>query len=417
MIEIKVTKILKESTISRILELVENATEKKAHTENFISKFARIYTPLVILIALLITIFPTTILKQDFLTWVYRALTFLVVACPCALVVSVPMSFFGGIGCASREGILVKGSNYIELLSKINTVVFDKTGTLTKGVFKVQRIEPKENKEKILKYAAYAEYFSNHPIANTIKDTYGKEIENENIKEVEEISGKGVIAYIEGKEIRVGNIKLMEDIIIDSREENGTNVYVAVDRKCLGKIVISDEIKEDSKETIRILKNMGISKTIMLTGDRKETGEEVAKTLGIEKVYADLLPVDKVEKMQEIMKEKESKSAFVGDGLNDAPVIAMADCGIAMGAYGTDAAIEAADVVIMKDKPSQIITAIRIARKTILIAKENIIIALAIKFAVLILSFFGITTMWEAVFADVGVTIIATLNALRTLKP
>ena len=295
-------------------------------------------------------------------------------------------------------------------------MVFDKTGTLTKGVFKVQKIEPIDNKEEILKYAAYAEYFSNHPIAKAIKEEYNKEIEKEKIKDIEEISGQGIVAYINGKEVRVGNTKLMEEINFNKKEGNGTVVYVAVDRKYIGKIVISDEIKEDSKESIRILKEMGIKKFAILTGDRKKVGENIGKTLGIEEVYSDLLPVDKVEKMQEIMEQNRGISAFVGDGLNDAPVIAMADCGIAMGGFGTESAIEAADVVIMKDKPSQIITAIRIARKTMRIAKENITIALAIKLLVLILSFFGIATMWEAVFADVGVTILATLNALRTLK-
>ena len=295
-------------------------------------------------------------------------------------------------------------------------MVFDKTGTLTKGVFKVQKIEPIDNKEEILKYAAYAEYFSNHPIAKAIKEEYNKEIEKEKIKDIEEISGQGIVAYINGKEVRVGNTKLMEEINFNKKEGNGTVVYVAVDRKYIGKIVISDEIKEDSKESIRILKEMGIKKFAILTGDRKKVGENIGKTLGIEEVYSDLLPVDKVEKMQEIMEQNRGISAFVGDGLNDAPVIAMADCGIAMGGFGTESAIEAADVVIMKDRPSQIITAIRIARKTMRIAKENITIALAIKLLVLILSFFGIATMWEAVFADVGVTILATLNALRTLK-
>lgn len=417
-LEIKVTKVFQESTVSKILNLVENAGEKKAHAEKFITKFAKVYTPLVILAALLIATIPTIVLKQEFLTWLYRALTFLVVSCPCALVVSVPLSFFGGIGGASKKGILVKGSSYLEVLSKLETVVFDKTGTLTKGVFKVQSIEPLEKKDELLKIAAYAENYSNHPIANSIKEAYGKEIDKEKVTNVEEISGNGIIANVEGQKVCIGNLKLMQSIGIKISKEDtaGTVVYIAIENSYAGKIVISDEIKEDSKNAITDLKKCGIKNTVMLTGDRKEVGDSVGKELKIDKVYAELLPTDKAKKLEELIKDTKKKVAFVGDGLNDAPVLAMADVGIAMGAYGTDAAIEAADVVIMTDEPSKIVTAIKIAKKTMKIARENIIFAIGVKLIVLALGFFGIATMWEAVFADVGVTVLATLNSLRTLK-
>ena len=417
-LEIKVTKEFKESTLSKILDLVENAGEKKAHTEKFITKFAKVYTPTVIILAVIIFVIPTLILKMDFNTWLYRALAFLVTSCPCALVVSVPLSFFGGIGGASRKGILVKGSNYLELLANIDTVVFDKTGTLTKGNFKVQNINAIGSKDELLETAAYIESFSNHPIAKSILESYGKEVDKQKITEYEEISGHGVTALVDGKKVFLGNSKLMEKIGIKVQEEKNaaTVVYIAIDGEYAGKIEIADEIKEDSKLAINNLKKQGIKKVVMLTGDRKQVGEEVAKKLNIDNVFTELLPTDKVEKLQELLNGKNQGVAFVGDGLNDAPVLAMADVGIAMGGYGTDAAIEAADVVIMTDEPSKICEAIKTARKTIKISKENITFAIGVKILVLLLVFLGIAKMWEAVFADVGVTVLATLNALRTLK-
>ena len=417
-LEIKVTKKFEESTVSKILDLVENATEKKAHTEKFITKFAKIYTPAVILVAITMAIIPPLVLKQEFLDWLYRALEFLVVSCPCALVVSVPLSFFGGIGGASKNGILIKGSNYLELLSKLDTVVFDKTGTLTKGSFQVQSIEPEEKKQELLEIAAHLENYSNHPIANSIKDAYGKNIDKTRISDFEEISGNGIKAKIDGKQLYLGNSKLMGKIGVNVQEKEtiGTVVYMASEKQYIGKIVIADEIKEDSKEACLTLKKYGIKQLVMLTGDRKEVGEKVGEKLGIDKVYTELLPTDKANKLEELLKNKRGNIAFVGDGINDAPVIAMADVGIAMGAYGADAAIEAADAVIMTDEPSKICTAIKVAKKTMKIAKENIIVAILVKFAVLILSILGISTMWQAVFADVGVTVLATLNSLRTLR-
>lgn len=417
-LEIRVTKEFKESTLSKILDLVENAGEKKAHTEKFITKFSKIYTPTVIALAFLILIIPTLIMHKDFTTWVYRALSFLVVSCPCALVVSVPLSFFGGIGGASRKGILVKGSNYLELLANLGTVVFDKTGTLTKGNFKVQNVDAIGDKDELLKIAAYAESFSNHPIARSIIESYGKEINKQDIKEYEEISGHGVSAIIEGKKVLLGNSKLMKKIGITVKEENNyaTVVYIAIDEKYAGKIEIADELKEDSKVAIENLKKQGIKKTVMLTGDREKVGKDVAEKLGIDEVYTELLPTGKVDELQKLLNNKKGNVAFVGDGLNDAPVLAMADVGIAMGGYGTDAAIEAADVVIMTDEPSKICEAIQTAKKTIKISKENITFAIAVKLTVLLLVFLGVATMWQAVFADVGVTVIATLNALRTLE-
>lgn len=417
-LEIRVTKEFKESTLSKILDLVENAGEKKAHTERFITKFSKIYTPTVIALAFLILIIPTLIMHKDFTTWVYRALSFLVVSCPCALVVSVPLSFFGGIGGASRKGILVKGSNYLELLANLETVVFDKTGTLTKGNFKVQNVDAIGDKDELLKIAAYAESFSNHPIARSIIESYGKEINKQDIKEYEEISGHGVSAIIEGKKVLLGNSKLMKKIGITVKEENNsaTVVYIAIDEKYAGKIEIADELKEDSKVAIENLKKQGIKKTVMLTGDREKVGKDVAEKLGIDEVYTELLPTGKVDELQKLLNNKKGNVAFVGDGLNDAPVLAMADVGIAMGGYGTDAAIEAADVVIMTDEPSKICEAIQTAKKTIKISKENITFAIAVKLTVLLLVFLGVATMWQAVFADVGVTVIATLNALRTLE-
>ena len=421
LIEVEVTKEFGESTVSKILDLVENATEKKAHTEKFITKFAKIYTPTVIILAFLIVIVPTLIFKQDFMEWLYRALTFLVVSCPCALVVSVPLSFFGGIGGASRKGILIKGSNYIELLSKADTVVFDKTGTLTKGTFKVQSILPTNMKEEeLLEMAAYVEEFSSHPIANSIRTAYGKQIDKSKISNVEEISGNGISAKIDGKKVYAGNSKLMEKIgiTVEKEEMIGTVVYIATKDCYEGKIIISDEIKVDAKYTIAELKKNGIKQTIMLTGDLSKVANSVGNEIGIDKVYSELLPTEKVDKIEQEIMQKNTKgyTIFVGDGLNDAPVLVRADVGIAMGAYGTDAAIEAADVVIMTDEPYKILSAIKIAKKTMKIAKQNIILAIGIKVLVLILSFFGLATMWEAVFADVGVTVIAVINSLRTLK-
>lgn len=419
LLEVEVTKEFGESTVSKILDLVQNATSKKAHTEKFITKFAKIYTPVVIILAVLIATISTIILKQEVIIWIYRALTFLVVSCPCALVVSVPLSFFGGIGEASRKGILIKGSNYLELLAKADTVVFDKTGTLTKGNFKVQSILPKEiSQEELLEIAAYVEEFSNHPIANSIKMEYGKEIDKSKISSVEEFSGNGISALVQGRKIYAGNSKLMQKIGIKVQDEKmaGTVVHIATEGKYEGKIVISDEIKPDAKETITELKKNGIKQTIMLTGDLEKVANAVGTELEIDTVYSELLPTDKVEKIEQIIKGKKESVIFVGDGLNDAPVLATADVGIAMGAYGADAAIEAADGVIMTDEPLKILSAIKIAKKTMKIAKQNIILAIGIKLVVLILSFFGVATMWEAVFADVGVTVIAVLNSLRTLR-
>ena len=418
-LEVEVTKEFGESTVSKILDLVQNATNKKAYTEKFITKFAKVYTPIVILLAVLIAVIPTLIFKQEFITWIYRALTFLVVSCPCALVVSVPLSFFGGIGGASRKGILIKGSNYLELLAKADTVVFDKTGTLTKGTFTVQSILPeRKSKEELIEMAAYVEEFSNHPIANSIKVAYGKEIDKLKISNVEEISGNGISALIEGKKVYAGNSKLMDKIGIQVQNEEtaGTIVYIATEGSYEGKIIISDEIKSDSKQAITELKKSGIKQTIMLTGDLEKVANIVGNEIGIDKVYSELLPTDKVEKIEQIMNEGKESVIFVGDGLNDAPVLVTADVGIAMGAYGTEAAIEASDCVIMTDEPMKILSAIKIAKKTMKIAKQNIVFAIGVKLLVLILSFCGLATMWEAVFADVGVTVIAVLNSLRTLK-
>ena len=427
LLEIEVTKKFGESTVSKILDLVENASSKKAKTENFITKFAQYYTPVVVIIAVLLaTIPPLVINGAEFTDWLYRALTFLVVSCPCALVISIPLGFFGGIGGASKKGILVKGSNYLEALSNTEIVVFDKTGTLTQGVFEVQKIETKNEIEKseILKYAAYAENYSNHPIALSVKREYvdklKKEIDTKLISNVEEISGLGVNARIEDKDILVGNKKLMEEKNIEYTKCNeiGTIIYVAINNKFAGYIVIADKIKNDSKKAIQNLKKNNITKTIMLTGDRKDVGEAVSKELGLDEVYTELLPDGKVEKVEELIKTKSQKGklVFVGDGINDAPVLALADIGIAMGGLGADSAIEAADIVIMTDEPSKINDAIKISKKTMKIVKQNIIFAIAIKILVLILSAFGLSTMWEAVFADVGVSVIAIINSLRAMR-
>ena len=418
---IKVEKEFGESTVSKILDLVENAGNKKSKSENFITKFAKIYTPIVVGIAILLAIIPPFLLKWgSFSEWLERALTFLVVSCPCALVISIPLGFFGGIGGASRKGVLIKGSNYLELLSKTDIFVFDKTGTLTEGVFEVQKINPVDiSEEELLKIAAYAENYSNHPISASIKKAYQKEINQEIIEKTEEISGKGIISQIENKTVVIGNNKIMQEKGIEYKECNdiGTILYVAINNKFEGSIVIADKIKEDAKQTIQGLKRNNVSKTVMLTGDKKEIAEKVAKQIEIDEVYTDLLPDQKVEKVEELMKQKTEKGklAFVGDGINDAPVLAISDIGIAMGGLGSDAAIEAADIVIMNDKPSKILEAIKISNKTMRIVKQNIIFAISVKILVLILGACGIATMWEAVFADVGVSFIAILNSLRAL--
>ena len=418
----EVTKEFGESTVSKILDLVENASSKKSNSEQFITKFARYYTPVVVIIAVFLAIIPPLIIDgATFSDWIYRALAFLVVSCPCALVISIPLSFFGGIGGASKKGVLVKGSNYLEALAETEIVVFDKTGTLTKGVFNVQEIHPEGvSKEELLELTAHAESYSNHPISLSLKRAYSKEIDNGRISDVEEISGHGVIATVDGKKVMAGNIKLMKmmDIPYFKGELIGTIVHVAVNNKYIGYIVIADEVKEDSAQAIKELKAANIKKTVMLTGDNKSIGSKVAKELGLDKVYAELLPADKVEKLEELFsqKSKKGKLAFVGDGINDAPVLARADIGIAMGGLGSDAAIEAADVVIMTDEPSKIATTMKISKKTLKIAHQNIVFAIGIKIIVLILSAFGITTMWAAIFADVGVTIIAVLNAFRALN-
>ena len=421
-IKIEVTKEFGESTVSKILDLVENASSKKSKSENFISKFAKYYTPTVVIIAVILAIFPPIIMEnQTFSDWIYRALSFLVVSCPCALVISIPLSFFGGIGGASKMGILIKGSNYLEGLASTETIVFDKTGTLTQGVFEVQKVEAIDiPKEELLKITAYSENYSNHPISLSVKKAYNKEIDEKKIVKTQEIPGLGIIAKIEDKEVLVGNEKLMNEYKIKYTESNdiGTILYVAIEKKFAGFIVISDKIKEDSKKAIKDLKKNNIKQTVMLTGDRKEVGESVAKELGIDKVYTELLPDGKVEKVESLIKEKgkTSKIAFVGDGINDSPVLAISDIGIAMGGVGSDAAIEAADIVLMTDEPSKIVDAIHLSKKTMRIVKENIVFAIFIKVLVLILSAIGISTMWEAVFADVGVSIIAILNALRVLR-
>ena len=422
LIKIQVTKEYGESTVSKILNLVENASSRKSKSENFITKFARYYTPIVVGIALILAVVPPLIIKgASFSDWIYRALSFLVVSCPCALVISIPLSFFGGIGGASKIGILIKGSNYLEALSNTEIVVFDKTGTLTQGVFEVQKVNAIGITEKeLLKLAAYSENYSNHPIAKSIKKAYGEEIDEKQIEKIEEIPGLGIMANIEGTEISVGNEKLMQknQIEFNKCNELGTIIHVAINNKYVGYILIADKIKEDSENTIKELKKYNIKETVMLTGDRTEVGEYVANKLGIDKVYAELLPDGKVEKIEELLKEKTEKGklAFVGDGINDSPVLALADIGIAMGGLGADSAIEAADIVLMTDEPSKIIDAIKISRKTMKIAKENIAFAIIVKIAVLILVALGISTMWEAVFADVGVTVIVILNALRALK-
>ena len=422
LIKVKVTKEFGESTVSKILDLVENASSKKSKSENFITKFAAYYTPIVVIIAVILAIVPPLIIPgAEFSDWIYRALSFLVVSCPCALVISIPLSFFGGIGGASKMGILIKGSNYLEALANTEIVVFDKTGTLTEGDAKVQKIEAEGiSKEELLEITALAENFSNHPIAISIKSEYNKPIDEKRIVKTQELTGRGINATIDEKEVLVGNEKLMKEEKIDYKEctDAGTALYVAIDKKYVGYILIADSIKKDSKKAIQNLKKNAIKQTVMLTGDRKQVGEVVAKELGIDKVYTELLPDGKVEKVEELLKEKSPKGklAFVGDGINDAPVLAISDIGIAMGALGSDAAIEAADIVLMTDEPSKIVDAIHLSKKTMRIVKENITFAILVKVIVLILSAFGLSTMWEAVFADVGVSIIAIINALRVLR-
>lgn len=420
LLRVRVTKEFGESTVAKILDLVENASAKKAKAENFITKFARYYTPCVVIGAVLLALVPPLIVG-GWTMWIQRALIFLVISCPCALVISVPLSFFGGIGGASKCGILVKGGNYLEVLAKTQTVVFDKTGTLTKGVFNVTAIHPEQCSEaELLEMAAYAESYSDHPISRSLKEAYAERIDALRVSQVEEISGRGVHATIDGKRVCVGNDKLMENIGVSWHpcHRVGTTVHVAIDGVYAGHIVISDEIKQDAAKAIRQLKAEGVEKTVMLTGDAKAVGESVAKELGLDEVYTQLLPADKVEKVEQLLNHRQGngKLAFVGDGINDAPVLSRADLGIAMGAMGSDAAIEAADVVLMDDQPSKIATAIRIAKKTLGIVKQNIVFALAIKGLFLIMGAFGVANMWEAVFADVGVAIIAILNAMRALK-
>ncbi len=419
-IYVEVTKPYAESTVSRILDLVENAGSRKAKTENFITKFARYYTPIVVGAAVLLALVPG-LYTHEWSRWVYRAMVFLVISCPCALVISVPLSFFGGIGGASKHGILVKGSNYMEVLAKIHTIVFDKTGTLTKGVFRVKAVHPDHcDKAQLLEYAALAESFSTHPISRSLCEAYGKTPKKSRVAGVEEYSGRGIEATIDGKKIAVGNDKLMAQVgaAAHTCHLTGTVVHVAIDGTYAGHIVISDEIKPEAAASMQELKAVGVQKTVMLTGDRREVGEQVAKELGIDLVYTELLPKDKVEKVEVLLgqMEPEQKLAFVGDGINDAPVLSRADLGIAMGAMGSDAAIEAADVVLMDDNTLRIAEAVKIARKTLKIVKQNIVFVLLIKLIFLIMGAFGVANMWEAVFADVGVSIIAILNAMRTLR-
>ena len=419
LLRVRVTKAFGESTVSKILDLVENAGSKKARAENFITKFARVYTPCVVIAAVLLAVVPSLV-SGDWSEWT-RALIFLVVSCPCALVISVPLSFFGGIGGASRDGILVKGGSYLETLSQAEIVVFDKTGTLTKGVFNVTAIHPdKISEAELLELAAYAESYSDHPISRSIREAYGEDIDQNRVGAVEELAGRGVRAVIDGKTVCVGNSKLMDELGAKWHpcHHVGTTVHVEVDGLYAGHLVISDEVKPDAAEAIRKLKELGVQKTVMLTGDAQAVGERVGAELGLDEVHAQLLPAGKVERVEALLKEKSDKGAlvFVGDGINDAPVLSRADVGVAMGGMGSDAAIEAADVVFMDDKPSKLADAIRIARKTRAIVRQNVVFALAVKLLVMVLGAFGVANMWEAVFADVGVSVIAILNAMRALR-
>ena len=420
-LKVKVTKEFGESTVSKILDLVENASSRKSSSENFISKFAKYYTPIVVIISLFLAVIPPLILKDSFNTWIYRALSFLVVSCPCALVVSIPLSFFGGIGASSRIGVLVKGSNYLEALSKTEIIVCDKTGTLTEGEFKVQNINAIGiSDEELLKYASYAENFSNHPISISIKNEYSKKIDAKKVTETKEIPGKGVYAKVENKDVLVGNEKLLNQYKIKHEVVNelGTIIYVAIDNEFKGTITISDKIKEDSYKAIKLFRENNVKKIVMLTGDKDSISRKVSNELNLDEYHSELLPQDKVKIVEELMKEKSEsgKLLFVGDGINDAPVLALSDIGVSMGGLGSDAAIEASDVVIMTDEPSKIAESISISRKTMRIVKQNIIFAITVKISVLLLSALGIATMWSAVFADVGVSVIAILNAFRILK-
>ena len=426
-VKVRTTKSFGESTVSKIIDLVENATESKSKSETFITRFARIYTPVVVFAALALALLPPLFsgdFTGTFATWLYRALMFLVVSCPCALVISVPLTFFGGIGGASRKGILVKGANYMDVLAKIGTVVFDKTGTLTHGQFAVTAVHPEKCDERhLLHLAAHVEHYSTHPIGAALRDAFPDEATDGcKLSDVEEIAGQGIKAKVENWTVCVGNTKMMDAIGAQWHdcEHIGTIIHVAIDGEYAGHIVINDKIKEDSAEAIQALKSLGVERTVMLTGDRKEVGEDVSRKLGLSEYHAELLPADKVTYVDELLNSKtsnlNSQLAFVGDGINDAPVLARADVGIAMGGLGSDAAIEAADVVLMDDKPSKIALAIRIARRTLRIAKQNVWFAIGVKVAVLVLAAFGVATMWMAVFADVGVTVLAVLNAMRALK-
>lgn len=420
-LKIRVEKEFEQSTVARILDLVENASSQKAKVENFITRFARYYTPIVVMAAAVLAVIPPLFLPDyPFAVWIYRALTFLVISCPCALVISIPLSFFGGIGAASRSGILVKGSNYLELLSNAEFAVFDKTGTLTEGVFRVSEIVPEGmEQEDLLGIAAYAEAYSSHPIAQSILEAYGKPIDRTQIHEINEIAGRGIWANVGEIEVYAGNAKLMQDIGIEYPKEvpAGTIVYIVVDYVYAGYLLIADVVKSDAKKAIEDLKKIGIKKTVMLTGDSDLIGRRIAEKLGMDEVYTQLLPEDKVTRIERLIERKSNKGTlvFVGDGINDAPVLARADVGIAMGGLGCDAAIEAADVVIMTDEPSKLAAMIKIARKTVKICRENIVLALGIKAVVLLLGALGIADMWAAVFADVGVAVLAILNAMRTL--
>lgn len=421
-LKIKVSKEFEESTVSKILDLVENASSRKSKSENFISKFAKYYTPIVVIVSVALAVIPPLVIKEAlFSDWLYRALSFLVVSCPCALVISIPLSFFGGIGAASKIGVLIKGSNYLEALASAEIVVCDKTGTLTEGVFKVQKIKAiGYSDDELLRYAAYAEGFSNHPISISLKQAYNKEINEKLVTETQEISGKGVLAKVDGKMVLVGNEKIMKEynIKFQKSEETGTIVYVAINDEFAGTILIADKIKEDSYKAVKLFKNNNVKKVVMLTGDRDNISESVANELNLDEYHAELLPQDKVSWVEKLMTQKSSggKLIFVGDGINDAPVLALSDIGIAMGGLGSDAAIEAADVVIMTDEPSKIANSVQISKKTMRIVKQNIVFAIAVKIGVLILSAFGVSAMWEAVFADVGVSVLAIVNALRVLR-
>jgi len=420
-LKVKVTKEFGESTVSKILDLVENASNRKSKSENFISKFAKYYTPIVVIIAILLALIPPLLTDTTFKTWIYRALSFLVVSCPCALVISIPLSFFAGIGASSRIGVLVKGSNYLEALANTEIVVCDKTGTLTEGIFEVQKVNPiGYSKEDLLKYTSYAENYSNHPIALSIKEPYGKAINEKLVTKTKELKGKGIVAKVEAKEVLVGNEKLMLEYNIDYIKSNdiGTVIYIAIDKTFAGSITISDKIKEDAYKAVKDFRKNNVKKIVMLTGDREEISKKVSKELKLDKYYAELLPQDKVKKVESLMQEKSDygKLVFIGDGINDAPVLALSDIGVAMGGLGSDAAIEVADIVIMTDEPSKLASAIKISKKTMQIVKENIIFAITVKILVLLLSAIGTASMWAAVFADVGVSVIAIINALRILR-